>query len=133
MRQIKFRAWDGATNRMLETGFHVLGEVTAFGIIEQRLMEYPLGKTTLERIGDVVLMQFVGLKDRNGNDVYHKDYVLSGKKRFVVEWQQEEARFILLPCLGNTDNWKFMDEVQHMKVDGNIYESQFGTKEVSHA
>lgn len=73
----KFRAYDKATNRMLVEGFHILGEVNCFQIIEQKLMEESLGKYTLERIRDVEIMEWTGFLDKKVQDIYEGD-ILKG-------------------------------------------------------
>lgn len=132
-RIIKFRAWDKATNRMLETGFHVLGEVTCFRIIEQRLMEMPEGKTTLERIGDVEIMQFTGLQDKQGNDVYEGDIILAHEHstnyplKHIVVFNEEELGF-KLRWEGRRNEDGYYDEklserkYEVFEVIGNLFE-----------
>lgn len=104
MREIKFRAWDDGK------------------------MIYPYG--ALSNIGrffrvireDAIIMQYTGLNVKNGKEAYHKDFVRSGIRIYLIEWQVEEARFWLAPQ-NHSGSWKFMDELKSMEIIGNIYEN----------
>ena len=71
MRQIKFRAWDKEVNRMLfptsTIAFVLL--YNGFARVESNLKCYPEG--------DFEFMQFTGLTDTDGKEIYEGD---------VVEW-----------------------------------------------
>lgn len=120
MREIKFRAWDEIKN---EKGkMHYFDKMT---MCDNGLFFGNSNFDLDENHNDdknAVIMQFTGLKDKNGKDIYDSDLLKGFGKLWIVNWQNEEARFLLLPSTGNSDSWKFMDEVNIMEIVGNIYE-----------
>lgn len=79
MREIKFRAWDGKD--MVDVHVNHSG---------YRLNEL------LEGISDnYELMQYTGLKDKNGVEIYEGDILAGGKLAMKVEWLT--GAFVLVP------------------------------------
>jgi uncharacterized phage protein (TIGR01671 family) len=69
MRAIKFRAWDSDEKLMIQwfpQFFSDMSPVTGFG------SEFP------DSEGSIVLMQYTGLKDKNGVEIYEGDIVQTG-------------------------------------------------------
>jgi len=79
MREIKFRAWDPEEEKMY---FPVSVSMNGYA-------DAPWGKEKY----DWILMQFTGLTDKNGKEIYHSDILLYKNVRFRVRWSETRARF----------------------------------------
>ena len=120
MREIKFRAW-------------VKEKKAIFEVI---LIDYVTKKVTylLERVGhllsirdakfnDIELMQYTGLKDKNGKEIYEGDIIKFLNGIFEVIWCNEKASFMLK----NKEYKEFLNFIYEnnngMEIVGNIYQN----------
>jgi len=118
MREIKFRAWEKNHKEMLE----VLGIFFDVQTIKHKNLKIR-GNTNPFNDGypntnfcDIELMQFTGLLDKNGKEVYEGDIVtiLSNGYPKEVKWEPRYCGFNIRPNRRNAKGYE---------VIGNIYEN----------
>lgn len=115
MREIKFKAWD----RLKKEVCHKIGCV--YVALEGSIVEV-FNDDETDVSGRYELMQFTGLRDRNGKEIYEGDVIKFDNRLFLVFWDQERAAFE-----NATDGGSFMNQptIEALKIEvvGNIYEN----------
>lgn len=138
MRTIKFRAWDRIEEKMVES-FGLWHLINNYG------SEYADSRSEIEKFNYetqfddreecLIIMQFTGLLDKNGKEIYEGDILESifenkiGKfgRRSEVEWSSSyrgggdyDDETIIGGWIINTD---FSHPLESFEVIGNIYEN----------
>lgn len=136
MREIKFRAWDKVCKEMFYNSELANGDMMVIhldGRIE-------LSDDDTYKLDDFVIMQYTGLKDKNGKEIYEGDIVeihdgtitafrTSGKH--IIEWwngqfvfqanSHEEDDYINFGWWVRSNNHSA--SLKQIEVIGNIYEN----------
>ncbi len=116
-RVIKFRAWDKQQKKML---FDTLGGISKDGSIFLGNEGYFKG----------ILMQFTGLKDKNGVEIYEGDIIRSGslKLNFKIEFGMVSQGFYAVPLNRRKYTSILLGRMAvicyKLEIIGNIYEKK---------
>lgn len=130
MREIKFRAWDTSLSpAIMRTGI-TIGVIGGDDGMQWLYTDNGYLSTPVD--DDTIFMQFTGLKDKNGKEIYEGDVVINkighwdddmSDKPIVVKY--DSGRFY--PW--GTGDWDYRSDVYY-EVIGNIYENPELLKEV---
>lgn len=107
-REIKFRAWDISDK---DKGAYMLGPYNLTDSIFNN-----------KDIRSMILMQYTGLKDKNGKEIYEGDIL---KEHGIVAWNDEGHRWSAIDLKWNDrKEWHDLDYLTSpFEIIGNIYEN----------
>lgn len=128
MREIKFRAWVNC-DKQNYTGMYSVIELSRSRCVVERASVFA---QTIFALTDVTLMQFTGLKDKNGKEIYEGDIVKFNDItepetiiiNAIVEW--DKCRCSLHPREIDKNHkggryWHLWDFCTEIEIIGNIY------------
>lgn len=132
MREIKFRAWDKERENMVHQGSNtnknngwILGQFI-FDELSPGLIVTPYGEENAIDIMKFELMQYTGLKDKNGKEIYEGDILQDARKRkFVVTFNSGIGSWVNKPITKNTTSYPCFNfgSVRGLEVIGNTFEN----------
>lgn len=116
MREIKFRAWHKADEKMYEV----------YGFTQNKW--FLKGKQFPMPNGAVVIMQYTDLKDKNGKKIYEGDLLTDygGAPPLYVEYSEKHGAYCFVDKFDSSGTVYYtppMIYYEHMEVIGNIYEN----------
>lgn len=129
-REIKFRAWNKHENQLVEEMlFQWQQRRTDAEMAVQIEARFDLREEFISELTErYVLMQFTGLKDKNGKEIYEGDWCRFTSRGFDFEIQQGFVKYIRSAFRAvidgeDEDDLLTLDRYYHIEVIGNIYEN----------
>jgi uncharacterized phage protein (TIGR01671 family) len=134
MREIKFRAWERPSKEMI---YSKEGRLVIPALVEWRTSDFCLlchvstGRGHFVTGHSGTLMQFTGLKDKNGKEIYEGDIIRnsmqSARCGYVIEWWDGRFRAIFYNHGERIESINYstpyFDRTDDVEVIGNIYEN----------
>ena len=120
MREIKFRAWLKEERKMVNV------ETLFIGINRLCFGNSKTEDLFFRDFEEVELMQYTGLKDKNGKEIYEKDIVSCNKYKNIVVFFENGCFKVRYPKNDTTNIICTLDtflEKYKCKISGNIYEN----------
>ena len=123
MREIKFRAWDKETKTIISDEWIQTLDLKCDGswtiYLGGGMKQYLTQKQSDKKITDCVLLQYTGLKDCAGQEIYEGDILIWESIGVKGTWAVKAVDGGWNPFISDMQT----DGAWHYKVIGNIYEN----------
>ena len=122
MRDIKFRIWDTENNEMLKVQ-ELDFEPTFYG---GRIAIRPDQYNDYFDTEDMILMQYTGLKDKNGTEIYEGDIIqYEDITKGLVRYSEKYAQYVLVNTGSVKDEFEPLGDynMEVFEIIGNEYDN----------
>ena len=132
MREIKFRAWDGNNKLMMNVRDLCWDEFGELNYIRSGESTHHLGclkESVPKRFDKIELMQYTGLKDKNGKEIYEGD-IIQNYSCLPSSWDRNYFSITKVYYDNNVAGFSGFiktykgDKLSEVEIIGNIYENK---------
>lgn len=126
MREIKFRAWNRETSQMVD--LHEITPLALDPVMNDQLAMKGGSGLFIPFLDELALMQYIGLKDYNGKELYHNDILWESIDNLYGEivWIESAWAVEIYEAGEKVDTFVGSDFEQFCKFNhlaGNIYQN----------
>jgi uncharacterized phage protein (TIGR01671 family) len=138
MREIEFRAWDKINKEWGNLNELANWDICSFtATIGRGNEQYPYTSFRIESCEVYEIMQYTGLKDKNGKEIYEGDILATSNNDPEYDiWNKEDNGYIQVvyesPCFTTVGDWSWdlydpdnesIYGLEFIEVIGNIYDN----------